>query len=218
MLATAIISAAFVAGDGAGWIEDIFGYKPKQEWVYIGVFIIFAIIVIARLVKLQSKIDRIRGGVRLDAAPSTLLINHPLKNEPPLENNEFSIYTTIHFEIWTDIDINTASLVLNIVGLRNLYPWWKFWKFPRRKRLIGIKMLGQDSAIYRKKIRYSDEQPFRDKATFKWRGKKDIVGWGIVGWEDTFLLELALKARLPNNIWRTYIDPKLYERGLTKPL
>ena len=212
MLAAALIGAAFTIGDGAGWFEYLFGYKPEQKWVYSCVFILFAITVIVRLVKLQATIDRIRGEITFNAVPSSLTVNYPRRDEPPLADNEFSIYAVINFEIWTDIDINTSSLVLNIVGFRNV-SWWEFWKFKRRKRLIGIRTEGQDSAIYRKKIRCSDEQPFRDKATFKWRGKKDIVSWG-----DTYLLELALKAGIPNAIWRVYIDPKLYDRGLITPL
>ena len=209
MLSAALIGAAFTIGDGASWIEFIFGHKPAQEWVYSGVFILFATVVIIRLVKLQSTIDRIRGGIVFNAAPGSLLINHPLKDESPLADDEVSIYTTVHFEIWTDIDIDTASLVLNIVGIRNL----SWWKFPGRKRLLGIRIEGQDNAIYRKKIKHSDKQPFRDKVTFKWRGKKNIVSWG-----DIFLLELVLKVGIPNTTWRVYIDPKLYERGLTTPL
>ncbi len=62
MLSAAFVGAAFTIGDGASWIEFIFGYKPPQEWVYSGVFILFAIIVLYRLVKLQTKIDNQNQG------------------------------------------------------------------------------------------------------------------------------------------------------------
>jgi len=207
------LSALNVAGP---LVIDARGLWPIWPWQYhalIG-FIIFVIFIGWIIWDKQNEINKVKGRIRLNAAPGTLEINHPLKNEPPLKKDEFSIYTTVYFEIWTNIDIHTASLVLNIVGNRLNLPWWKSWKaFPFLKRLIGIRMEGQDSAIYRKTIKHSDEQPFRDSAKFKWRGKRDIVEWG-----NAFLLELALELGEPSRILRVYLDPKLYERGGITPL
>ena len=56
----AFFGAAFSIGDGAGWIEFLTGYNPEQKLVVSGVFILFAIIVIIRLVKLQKQLDEFK--------------------------------------------------------------------------------------------------------------------------------------------------------------
>ena len=200
-----------MVGDGVGWIEIIFGREPPQELVYLGVFIIFAIIVVIRLVKLQTQIDASRERVRLFASPGFLAINHPMASEQPLSRDEVSINTTIYFEVWTDIDINTAHLVLNVVGIRRRR-WWKLLA-PTSKRMIGIRIESHDDSTYRKQIKRTDAQPFQDHATFKWRGKREVVDWG-----DTFLLELALEMGSPSGVWQAIVDPNLYERGATTAL
>ncbi len=214
VLSVALIGAAFSIGDGAGWIEFIFGYKPPQEWVYSGVFILFAIIAIYRLVKLQAQIDESKERIRLIAHPGAYAINLPRKSEEPLGHDEISINTTIHFEIWTDIDVNTAKLVLNIVGVRHR-DWWQPWKLflPKKKRMLGLRIDGHDDPTYRKQIKCADAQPFEDNATFKWRGKRDILNFG-----DSFYFELALETGSPIGIWRAIADPRLYERGVTMAL
>lgn len=164
--------------------------------------------------KIYLKLENIESRIRLKASPGFMAINHPLKTEPPLERGEASINTTIYFEIWADIDIHTAKLVLNVVGIRNLC-WRRFWRIflPKSKRLLGIRIEGQDTPIYRKQIKHSDMQPFNDKANFKWRGERGKVSWG-----DSFILELALDMGSPKGIWKVVIDPELYERGATTPL
>lgn len=103
VLGVALVGAAFSVGDGAGWIKFLSGYEPTQQQVVAGVFILFAIVVVIRLVKLQTKIDDMRGGVIFTAIPSPLNINLPVANETPLKDDEFYICTTIHFELWTDM-------------------------------------------------------------------------------------------------------------------
>jgi len=215
VLGVALIGAAFCIGDGASWIEFISGYKPPQEWVYSGVFILFAIIVIYRLAKLQTQIDESKERIRLIARIGRLALNLPMKSEEPLGHDEISINTTIHFEIWTDMDVNTAKLVLNIVGVRHR-DWWQLWQLfmPKTKRMIGLRIEGHDDSTYRKQIKCTDVQPFEDYATFKWRGKGDILGFG-----DSFYFELALETGSPIGIWRAItVDPTLYERGVTAAL
>ena len=87
-----------------------------------------------------------------------------------------SINTTIRFEVWTDIDVNTAKLVLNIVGNRHK-DWWQIWKLilPKNRRMLGLHIDGHDDATYRKQIKHTDAQPFVDMVKFKWRGKRDIL-------------------------------------------
>ncbi len=209
MLASAIVAAAFGVGNASGWIKDLTGYEPKQGWIYVAVFLVFAIIVVRRLIKLQAKIDDMRGGVMITALPTQVDINSPMVDEPPLKEDEYCIRATIKFEIWTDIDINTRSLALAIVGSRNLSsPWWEFWQLREKKRLLGIGPEGQNSANYRRQIKSSDSQPFKDQVTFRWRGKKRFVTWG-----DSFLLELVLWGGIPKNTWRVEIDPNVYPKN-----
>lgn len=214
VIVAALVGAAFAIGDGAGWIEYLFGHEPAQEWVVFGVFILFAVIVIVRLVKLQTQIDETQDKIRLKASPGSLAINLPLASEPALMPDEVSINTTIHLEIWADTDIHTASLVLNVVGVRRIR-WRRFWYvfLPKSKRMLGIRIDGQDTPVYRKQIKHTDAQPFEDNATFKWRGKRETIDWG-----DTFLLELALDTGSPKGTWRVTVDPRLHERGATTAL
>jgi len=49
VLASATVAAVFAGGDTAGWVEYIFGYKPKEEWIYVFIFLAFAAIVICSI-------------------------------------------------------------------------------------------------------------------------------------------------------------------------
>ncbi len=209
MIAVALLTSAFVVGDGAGWIEYIFGSSPPEKYVYASAFILFTIIAVIRLVKLQGQIDEGKERIRLIAQPGSMRINLPMKGEAPLGHDEISINTTMRFEIWTDIEVNTAKLVLNIVGVRRR-DWWQLWKvfLPKKKRMLGLHIDGHDDATYRKQIKCTDAQPFEDTATFKWRGKLDISNF-----RDSFYFELALETGSPIGRYRAIADPRLYGRG-----
>lgn len=210
-----LLVAAFAAGDGAGWIEAVVGHRPPKEWLFLGALLLFGITALFRLVSLQTRLDESRNRVRFAARSGFYSQNDPTSRlQPPLSRDEISIETTIYFDVWTDIDVDTANLVLNVVCVRRRH-WWQVWNLllPKYKRMLGIRPEGQDTAMYRKQIRRTDKQPFEDHATFKWRGKRGMVDWG-----DAFLLELALETGSPKDIWRAILDPRFYERGSTTAL
>ncbi|MDO8750373.1 MAG: hypothetical protein Q7K03_04445 [Dehalococcoidia bacterium] len=208
------IAAAFTILDGAGLVEAISGYKPAKGWLYPGVFILFAAIVVIRLVRLQVRIDATQERIRFSARPGTYALNYPIAPGQPLPLDEVSIETTIYFEIWTDIDVDTAKLVLNVVSFRRRR-WWQLWNLlrPKSQRVLGIRIEGQDDPRYRRQLRRTERQPFEDHATFKWRGKREIVDRG-----GQFRLELALETGSPHGIWRAIVHTNLFERGATTPL
>jgi len=191
---------------------DAQGLFPNWSYQYHFIlgFVAFAIYMSLIIRDKQMQINKSREIIRLSARPSSLAINYPSKTEKPLSHAEVSIKATIQFEIWADVDVHTAKLVLNVVGIR-YRRWWRL--FQTSKRLFHIARGGYYDPIYRKQIKVADAQPFEDHATFEWRGWREIVDWG-----DSFLLELALETGSPAGIWRVVVDPKLYERGVATPL
>jgi hypothetical protein len=167
--------------------------------------------------KINIRLQEHESKIRLIARPSNVTFNFPNpQTENPLADDETSIDITVKLEIWTDIDVSTASLVLNIVGFRTIRRWREFWKFfiPKQKRLIGIPIERQDTSIYRKQIKHNDKQPFEDFVRFRWRGKSKNIKWG-----DYSSLELALETGSPKGIWRTIVeDFSSYERGVITPI
>lgn len=215
MVVSLLLGAAFLVGDANGWFKFLFNNEPASGWIYTLVFVAFGIVVIYRLAKLRSEIEKSQGDISFTAKPSTFAVNYQLPNDLPLKKDEVSLYTIVQFEIWTNIDISTSKLILNIVAFRNLHTSnWKSWKPFKVKRLVGIPMEGSDNSTYSKKIRCADEQPFKDKATFKWRGKIDDIKWGV-----DHMPELALELKIPKRILRVYLDdPLLQKRGSVSPL
>ncbi len=55
MLSVALIGAAFTIGDASGLLEKA-GYEVSQKWIISAVFILFAIVVMVRLVRLQAQV------------------------------------------------------------------------------------------------------------------------------------------------------------------
>ena len=78
MLASALVGAAFTVGDGAGWIEFLTSYKPTQQQVVAGVFVIFAIIALVRLVRLQSKIEGLESQLKNPQLFEIEWLTHPM--------------------------------------------------------------------------------------------------------------------------------------------
>ena len=150
VVAAAIVFSGSAAATSAGWVETISGKSLSQGWVYLAAFILFAAVALFRLVRLQVQLDEGKGRIRLVARPGSYAINYIVSPEPPLRRDEASIHADIHFEIWADTDVDTAKLVLNIVGVRRRGRW-KVWQItqPRTKQMIGIRIDGQDSATYR---------------------------------------------------------------------
>jgi hypothetical protein len=210
VIVTGLAGAAFIVSSSTGWLQYIFGYQPDSVWVYLAVFVVFVIVVMIRLTKLHSTIDKIQGNINFTATPTKFYLNCQLPNEPPLEKDEASFYTTVRFEIWTDIDINTSRLVLNLVSFRNLFvSGWEFWKPFKMERVIGIPMVGSEDSTYRKKIKGTDLQPFQDTVSFRFRGKVDKIAWA-----KHHMPELALELGIPKRILRVYLsDPKTKKGG-----
>ena len=148
--------------------------------------------------------------VRLIASPGSISWNIP--DPGP---GKVRLETHVHWEIWTDIDINTAQIGLNIVGVSRGRKWWEWWCIfrHREKRFVGLWPKGQDTFRYTKSFRSIDPQPIRDDAEFEYEGPLD---WsdedGILG------LELVLVTGSPAGEHRAYVDPRLWERGSRKPL
>jgi hypothetical protein len=144
--------------------------------------------------------------VRLIASPGSINWNYP--DPGP---GKVRLKTRIHWEIWIDEDISTAQLALNIIGIRHK-KWWQVFQ-RRRNPLIGMRPNGQDTPHYRKNFRRIDPQPIEDNAEFEYEGPLD---WSD---EDGLLgLELVLVTGSPAGEYRAYVDPRLWERGSTKPL
>ncbi|MBM3143261.1 MAG: hypothetical protein FJ005_09535 [Chloroflexi bacterium] len=209
MITSAFVGAAFMVADGTGLLEYLFNWKPNKAWVYVGVFALFAIVVLVRLVKLQATVDEVRGDIILKAIPTVFITNQDLPDEPPLEKDEISLYTTIKFEVWTNVDLNTSKLVLNLVAFRNVFDAsrWDIFKPPQVKPIVGIPIVDNSESAYRKRIRCSDEQPFTDTVTFKWREKANRKFAG------RFYPQLALEMGIPKRILRVYLDDPLAKKG-----
>ena len=191
-------------------VSDMSSIAPNRHWqinALIGLTV-FVGFVAWLLIDKQTEINALKGSIRITASPKYLKV----KDLPP---NKWSIDTVIDFEIWTNIDIHTSDLVLNIVCIRLSTPPWKFWKLwmdlPFHRRVVGIRAI---NSPYRKDIKYSDSQPFKDTATFRYTGDKALIAWGTTG----FLPELVLEINIPKNKKRVFLDKVLYKKGLTNPL
>ena len=145
--------------------------------------------------------------IRIIARPSSSYLN--TRNPAP---DEIDIHTVIQLEVWTEVDIDTSALILNLVGVRprlNLFGKWGIGRV--EERLKGLRPKGQDIAVYRKSIRVADGQPFEDFIEFDWRGE---LNWRL--YEDSFM-ELVLVTERPKGRWRAVVDSRFYERGSTEP-
>ncbi len=144
--------------------------------------------------------------VRLNASPGSLAWNVP---EPGAGKTRCK--ATICWEIWTDIDIKTARLCLNILGIRHK-KWWQVFR-PREVPLIGLPPKGQDTFQYRKTFRAIDPQPIIGDTEFEYEGPLD--------WPDKegeWALELVLETGSPAGTYRAIVDSRLWERGTREPL
>ena len=201
------IATAFTVGDGAGWIEALTGNRPAKDLLYLAAFLLFGIAALIRLVHLQAELDKHKERVRLVARPASTAWNF----EKGLKRDEISLDTAIQLHIWADCDLDTDSLVLNLVGVR-LRKWWEVWKMllPTKKRLFAIHVVGQDSREFRRSIRAADLQPYKELVPFRWRGKPN--------WDGAFLWELALVTGRPAGTWRTIVvDAMSRIRGNISP-
>jgi hypothetical protein len=117
----------------------------------------------------------------------------------------------IHWEIWTDIDIRTSALALNLVGIR-LGKWWEIWAVfqSRAKPLMGLRVKGHDTPDYRKTFLASSPQPIQDNAEFEYEGP--------LNWDGPVSLLLVVKTGSPPGRFTSTVDSRLWERGSKSPL
>jgi len=199
----AMITALFGANDALDLLAD-----PKLDrWLFLISFAVFVIIVMWRLMSLHSRLDEYEAKVRLIAKPGMVAWNWP---DPG--RGKVRLEANIQWEIWTDIDIKTAKICLNMIGL-SPKRWWQKWGFhPTEKKLRGLPPKGQDTFEYRKSFRAIDPQPIQDSAEFEYEGPFDADKAGGLG------LELVLETGSPLGKYRADVDPRLWERGSRRPL
>jgi len=92
---------------------------------------------------------------RLSARPSSWAWNMP---DPGPER--VSLKAAVQWEIWTDVDLQTAEFGMNIIGVRSRR-WWRPWRLlrPGRQALFALPAKGQDSFVFRRSFRAIDPQP-----------------------------------------------------------
>jgi len=144
--------------------------------------------------------------VRLSARPVLMSWNHP-----DADPEKTSVGLRVEWEIWTDIDIKTSEICLNIIEIRRRERW-PIWGLsqPTRKALEGLRPKGQDTYQYRKSIRESDTQPFQDSGEFEYEGLRDD--------DRTLGFELVLKTGSPFGTYRADVDFRPWDRDSRKPL
>ena len=197
VLMWAMITALFGANDAL----DLLAAAKLDRWLYLISFAVFVIIVMWRLMGLRRRLDEYEAKVRLIAKPASYRWNHP---DPGPGKVKLEI--CVEWEVWTDIDINTAELCLNMIRIRHK-KWWQIWK-SLRSRERGLQPKGQDAFQYRKSIRATDSQPIQDSTEFEYEGP----------WDNDLDLELVLVTGSPFGKYRADVDPRLWERGSRKPL
>jgi len=203
VLVGAMITALFGANDALDLLAD----SKLDRWLFLISFAVFVFIVMWRLASLHSRLDEYEAKVRLIASPGSISWNHP---DPG--SGKVRLETHIYWEIWTVIDIHTAQIGLNIVGIR-YRKWWQIFR-RREKRLMSLWPKGWTlPSQYRRTLRANDSQPFEENAKFEYEGPLD---WSDK--EGLFGLELVLVTGSPAGTYRAYVDPRLWERGSSRPL
>lgn len=207
IVAEIILLGLFAAGDSAGVVKDFVGREAGPGLITLAAILIIGITALTRLGRLRETLERYESRVRILARPGSMSWNHP--DPGP---GKFSLRTSIRLELWTDIDVHTSALVLNIVGLR-IRKRWQVWDALRRtsQPLMGLRPKGQDTPIYRKAIRAADTQPFQDDIEFEYDGP-------LLNWDGIIMLILVLQTGSPTGRFTSVVDSRLWERGSRSPL
>ena len=213
-----LIVTAVIVGDVVGILQSYDTQLLIPTWGWWLILVI--ILIVSPFITFRSlrlELDKYRSRIRLKAQISDTSVECGGDDKIA----ELDITATIDIKIWTDVDIYTSSLVLNVVGVRDKKTW-KFWKWflPKTQRLFAIPISGQRNMIYDQHIR-PDQQPFLDNVKFHWRGKRKPGFWYLGGWklnQGSFYFELALETGSPSGTWRVIPELLLEERGLASPL
>jgi hypothetical protein len=144
--------------------------------------------------------------VRLTVRPVSMSWNHP---DPDPKKTRVEL--RVEWEIWTDIDIKTSQICLNIIEIRPK-KWWPIRRLfqPSRRALEGLRPKGQDTYQYRKSLRADAPQPIQDSADFEYETLRDD--------DRTLGFELVLETGSPFGKYRTDVDLRPWDRGSRKPL
>lgn len=130
-----------------------------------------------------------------------------------MENgSDFSLQAEILMDLWTEVDVSTERLALNIIGIKRK-PWWKLRGHPEQKRLFAIPPEGQDTFQYRVRILPQEFMPRTELFKFSTLRPEPLPA-GLIETR----LELALELSIPAGIWRAPVDARLGERGSRSPL
>lgn len=215
--------AAIVVGDIVGIVQSYYTQWIVPTWLWWLILVI--ILILSPFIvfcKIQKELDEYRNRIHLSATINSISASHCGDKKTV----ELDITANVIMTIWTDIDIHTESLQLNVVGIREK-KWWQLlkWFLPKTKRLFGIPISPQNNTLYRKQIRKDAQQPFTDSITFSWKGKRTHGYWYIRGWqldeaieERGFYFELVLTTGSPGGIWRakaTIIPLRGRGKGIT---
>lgn len=200
---------AYIQVGGAVLSAVYTGYSLVEDTgiALIGLFF-FVVFVGWILYDKQTEINNLRGDTRIAASSKYL----PVACVRP---DTWSMYAVIDFEVWTSVDLHTCDLVLNVVCVSLPGRWWKFWEslrhFPFHHRAVGIRAAGSP---YRKNIKCSDPQPFRDTVVFQYTGDRAEISRATT----CMLPELVLETAIPRKKTRVFLDRCLYDKGAITPL
>ena len=135
-------------------------------------------------------------------------------DHPPIPG-KFSLQIGVKWEVWTDQNLSTDQLGLNLIYTYSKR-WWQFWKRSRIP-VVGIPPKGASSTHYRRLIPADSgaTQPLTEHVMFEYVGDRPS------GQESGFLLELVLKTGMPPAVYRVpiFIDwDQIHSRGTNPPL
>ena len=203
-----VLGALFTALFGANDALDLIGWKGLDRWAFFIAFLVFAVLVIVRLLHRDAEIDGLRSPLRVSAK-----IGSYAGNVPDPGAGKVSVSVHVYWEMWVAGDVSTDRLAMNVIHTYDRR-WWQFWKRTRFPQ-FGLPREGHDTTQYRKSLLESDFQPIKDDAEFNYVADRDDVG--EAHWE----LELVIPTGAPQGEYRVPVFLDLAEmrsRGTNPPL
>jgi hypothetical protein len=164
------------------FVADSQQWLPTIKWQYhaIAGFALFVGFMVWMVIDRQHEINILRGDVRIIPVPKNISHFHDD------QTNKDGVKFDIDFELWTNIDIHTNSVVLNITGIRHsvfttsLKNIWRIWEwipdYPFGKKLVGLR---PSQGEYRKAFKKDSKQLFKETITFRMSSrvlKKSLQG------------------------------------------
>ncbi len=158
--------------------------------------------------KVKSERDALQRNVRITAYIGAMAVNYP-----DLGPDKVSLHVSVSWEVWTNQDIWTDRLALNLIDVYER-KWWVPWRKTRFPK-VGIPPKGQDSTQWRHPINTGSAslQPATFCTHFEWVGDRKRPD------AHHFELELVLVTGIPIGTHRIPVDViPLQGRGATPPL